>query len=187
MNRRSYFRFREAFTLIELCAVVVVIGILAGVSFPVYFQFRSKAEAVSCAANMRVLYGGAAAYVQEHQAWPKIPKVQKKSDGGIQAGASQEIANKWIAALKPYGVGEYTWRCPSVERDMRKHGKPDALKIPRLDYTPTLFEGGALAPYQWTTHPWFIERGSPHGKGPLIILADGRVVTVEDLMRLTGK
>lgn len=187
MKRQSYGRVRLAFTLIELCAVVVVIGILAGVTFPVYLQFRAKAEAVSCAANMRVLYGGVSAYVQEHQAWPQISSARPKSDGGIASAPTQDSASRWIAALKPYGVGEYTWRCPSVERDMRKHGKPEALKVPRLDYTPTLFEGGPLAPYQWTTHPWFIERGSAHGSGPLIILADGTVVTVEELMRKAGK
>lgn len=181
------FNFQKGFTLLEVFASVVVIAILAGITMPLYSNFRGKAETLSCAANLRSLYSGVSSYVQDHQVWPRISKPRPTTTGGEDSDQPNSYESRWIAALKPYGISDKTWRCPSIEREMRKHGKPDAVKHVRLDYTPTAFGGGALAPYQWPTHPWFIERGAAHGAGPQIILTDGSVVTVQDLMRRGGQ
>lgn len=173
--------FQKGFTLLEIFASVVVIGILAGISVPIYTQFRGKAESLGCAANLRGLYGGAAAYIQDNQRWPRIAK--PPTTEGQPSDQPNSFESQWIAALKPYGVTTKAWRCPSLEREVRRRGKPGASEHVRIDYTPTSFGSGALAPYQWPSHPWFIERGAAHGGGPQIILTDGSVVTIEDLLR----
>lgn len=181
MNRDPVSSLKRAFTILELCSVILVIGLLAAISIPVYSRFKARAAALNCVSNLKSLYAGAAAYTSENESWPQIAPPNQSS--GQSDPASREYATRWIKALNPYGVTDRYWRCPSVEADVRKHGGEKAVAMPRLDYNPTRFGTGAFAPFQWTSHPWFIERGAPHTGGPLIILTDGSVVTVEDLMR----
>lgn len=55
---------RAAFTLVELLVVIVIIGILAGLLFPVARSMRSRADITKCTANLRlwsvVIHGYAA-------------------------------------------------------------------------------------------------------------------------------
>lgn len=46
-------RGRAAFTLVELLVVIVIIGALAGLSFPMITSMRGKAEVTKCTANLR--------------------------------------------------------------------------------------------------------------------------------------
>ena len=179
-------RLSCGFTLLETLGSVLVLGILIAIAVPVVAGFKERADMFACAANMRSLYSGAAAYVQEHQNWPQIaPSAQ---DGGsFSRMENRSVASQWIEALKPYGISSQTWRCPSIERLMRTKGKEGAVEKERIDYTPTRFGTGPLSPYQWATHPWFIEVGAGHGGGPQIILTDGSVLSVQDVMRQVGR
>ena len=173
----------DGFTLIEIISVIVVLGLLASFSVPIYTGIRKKAEGMVCAGNLRTLYGGASAYLQDHQAWPRI--LPPKNSGGAPPDSS--YTSQWLEVYAPYGITSQNWRCPSIERAIRAEGKPGAIDRPRIDFSPTIFEGGPMAPYQWPTHPWFIEKGAAHGSGPLIILTNGAVVTVDELVRMGGK
>jgi hypothetical protein len=48
----------------------------------------------------------------------------------------------------------------------------------RVDYYATPFDASPRTPYRWSTQPWFIEKGSPHPGGNLIIYEDGAVLTL---------
>jgi type II secretory pathway pseudopilin PulG len=165
---------------LEILCALVVVGILATLAVPWYSQIRARAEALKCASNLKALGGGAAAYLADNQKWPQI-----QAESGIPSlqSASQPDSptSQWIAALAPYGVTARMWRCPTTERRIRQLGSAKATEHNRIDYSPTRFEPTPMAPWEYPTHPWFVERGSAHGKGPLIYLGDGRVVTFQDL------
>lgn len=46
---------KKGFTLVELMVVVAILGILVAVAVPVYNNSTSKAEAKTCAANIRTI------------------------------------------------------------------------------------------------------------------------------------
>jgi prepilin-type N-terminal cleavage/methylation domain-containing protein len=180
--------FQLAFTLLELLGAVVILGILAGIGFPLFVQFRDRAETVLCGSKLRGLYNGTAAYVHDNQAWPSIlPSTRAEHSGGAGKEGAASFDARWVEALKPYGISEQDWYCPTQERARLRRGvAASSEKDPRparIDYTPTLFQGGGMAPYQWPKHPWFIERGSPHGTGPQIILTNGAVVSIDEVIR----
>ena len=59
-------------------------------------------------------------------------------------------------------------------------GNPD-MSIPaniRVDYFASPFDNKPRTPYRWSNQPWFIEKGSPHPGGNLIIYEDGSTLTL---------
>lgn len=60
-------RSRAAFTLIELLAVIAIIGILAGLLIPVVGNARDRARAVECQSNLRQVHVALLLYLQDHK------------------------------------------------------------------------------------------------------------------------
>jgi len=56
----------HAFTLIELMIVVAIVGFLATVSVPQYFQYQAKARQTEVAVNLASLHTAQQAYYAEH-------------------------------------------------------------------------------------------------------------------------
>jgi prepilin-type N-terminal cleavage/methylation domain-containing protein len=164
---------RRGFTLLELATVIVVIAILASMFLGGMGSMRARAERANCSANLRSLYGGASAYIQQQGQWPQIEVRLLQSD-------REEYARQWIAALKPYGLTQANWTCPTQHRIL---GSPDLAKHPRVDYNATPFDSRPRTPFTWTTQPWFVEHASVHDGGPLLIYSDGRVLSLSDVVR----
>jgi len=53
------------FTLVELMIVVAIIGILASVSIPVFTKYIKKSKTAESSLNLRKIYDGEVAYIQE--------------------------------------------------------------------------------------------------------------------------
>lgn len=175
----------RGYTLLELACAIVVIGILVTLAIPWYGQLRAKADTLKCSGNLKALGRGAAAYLDEHQRWPQIQA--ESGTPSLQASSRADSPSaQWIAVLSPYGIISQTWRCPTLERQLRRTGGNKVLEYTRIDYSPTRFSPGPTAPWEYPNHPWFVERGSAHGRGPLIYLTDGRVVTFQDLFSVSA-
>lgn len=164
----------RAFTLLELLVVLFIIAILTGLTLMVSGGLRARAQRAQCMANLRSLHVAANLYVQENNQWPQIYTIANKGK------SEQEFAELWIAALQPYGPQRKTWICPTIESFL---GNPDCEQPAnaRLDYIATAFDDKATTPHQWSGQPWFIERGALHGKGSLILFADGHIVQSDEL------
>jgi type II secretory pathway pseudopilin PulG len=157
-----------AFTLLEVFIVIVIIGILATLLFPVVSKMRARAQRAQCMANLRSLYVATELYLQQNGSWPQIA-TPDDSDA-----AQQSYAAAWIAALAPFGPTQKTWVCPTEQGLL---GNPD-LSNPqnrRVDYIATPFDDKPTTPHQWPRQPWFVENGNVHGNGNLIIFTDGSI------------
>ncbi len=173
---RELFWRRAGFTLLELVTVILVVAILGVMLLPIYHQIVTRATRARCAENLRGLHVAANLYMQDHHAWPQI------SNAGV---ARSVIATKWIARLKPYGVEQINWICPSIQQLM---GNPD-LNNPqnvRIDYTATPFDSKPQTPFRWAKQPWFVENGNMHGSGNLIVFPDGHIDQMNDLLAGQG-
>ncbi|CAN5500796.1 hypothetical protein BH18VER1_BH18VER1_07730 [soil metagenome] len=165
----------RAFTVLELLIAVGIVAILGGLLVMALGGLRSRAQRAQCMANLRSLHVAASLYVQENDQWPQVYTVANKDK------SDEEFAELWIAALEPFGIARKAWICPTIQNDL---GNPD-YSTPaeaRIDYIATAFDDKPTSPGQWPNQPWFIERGKVHGKGNLIIFADGSVVQSDELI-----
>lgn len=169
-NRRQ--QHRRGFTLLELVTAILIIAILSVMIMPIIATVRSRLDRTRCMANMRSLHVATALYVQERRSWPQL----------VTPGASgtSQTAGRWIDALRPYGLDENAWVCPTIQR---LRGGPDLIKEEnrRIDYAPTPFDSNVLTPYRWATQPWFIEKANMHGNGNLIIFPDGHIQSLYEI------
>jgi prepilin-type N-terminal cleavage/methylation domain-containing protein/prepilin-type processing-associated H-X9-DG protein len=70
MRALSKARLIRAFTLIELLAVIAIIGILASLTLGVVARARSKAHVSQCTQNLKQLGLGLATFVQSYHVYP---------------------------------------------------------------------------------------------------------------------
>jgi hypothetical protein len=157
MNRKKNLRL----ALLAVAALMVMV-----VAKPAFSYLREFLEQRRCAQNMRIIHQALAAYLHDHDGvWPQGPAPDESG-----------WAEFWIAALKPYGVEESDWKCPSVPASEDSNG-PD----PVYHYVPTMFDGESGTAYRWQEQPWLIERVDSHRGGPLILFPDGSVRSYEGL------
>jgi prepilin-type processing-associated H-X9-DG protein/prepilin-type N-terminal cleavage/methylation domain-containing protein len=73
----SHIRKSSAFTLVELLAVIVIIGLLAAVIVPVISQARTRAQTATCVNNLRQIGTAMLLYAQNNKG--KLPPARDDS------------------------------------------------------------------------------------------------------------
>ncbi len=154
--------------------VIVVISILIVMVFGVTTNFQRRADRANCVANLTNLYAAANVYIQHHGSWPQV-------DYKLLQTEERRYAEAWVDALKPCGTIHKNWLCPTIQREL---GNPDMNnpKDMRIDYIANPFDDRMIAPFEFSNQPWFAERGDPHGEGNLVILTNGQILTLRDLI-----
>lgn len=125
---RSYSRRPVAFTLIELLVVVAIIGVLAGIAFPMIGSATQTARATKCLSNLRQLGAGAFLYAADHDG--TLPDDGSAADGsnGDNGGGIlyQQLLWPYLYPTKypglsgpaePPGFIGTVFQCPQAARD----------------------------------------------------------------------
>jgi prepilin-type processing-associated H-X9-DG protein len=108
-------------TLIEVIVIIAVIATLAGLLLPVFVQSRGRAQATTCATNLKNLYQAFAMYAQDNDG--RLPPYQNQigisvgcdspSCGGHWTRAVPEHGKELVSVLKPYTKSDGLWFCPA--------------------------------------------------------------------------
>jgi type II secretory pathway pseudopilin PulG len=163
-------RGSSGFTILEVLAIVAILGILAALLIPNYQGIVLKAQEAVCKSHMRAIHVALANYLQDHQdVWPQGPYPKDK--------VAWETF--WLATLKPYDISENTWQCPALKRVLADEGY-------RLHYTPSMFDATPGIARRWSRQPWLIERFGIHGQGPLICFPDGSIKSMARVLAEQG-
>jgi prepilin-type N-terminal cleavage/methylation domain-containing protein len=153
----------RAFTLLEILAVVAILGVLVVLSFPAIEKIRPAAERVVCMNNLRNLRAAFSGYASE--GWPQIPQE-------IKMGSLAE-QRWWLEKTeKDLGLSKSVWQCPTIRRQFA--GAPEKDR-PLIHYLPTPFSREPHRANKSPQMPWFIEIGDAHGQGNLLVRQNGTV------------
>lgn len=141
-------RTRKGFTLVELLVVIVIIAVLASLSFFGFSKVRSKARGATCASNLRQIGTAMLAYAGDNSG--QLPPLEDRTAPndnlkGIWPGliADGGYLPRVTNSLGQPSVGAGVWACPdctnprgngSVERAFNGYGAAEGsiLKVKRL-------------------------------------------------------
>jgi prepilin-type N-terminal cleavage/methylation domain-containing protein len=109
-------RRRNAFTLVELLAVITIIAMLAGMISPSLQRVRAKAETTACQSNLRQIGTAVWLYIPENE--NKFPSIN--NPWGTQY-FTNEGATNLLGALGPYGLTAKVLACPADLRSKESY------------------------------------------------------------------
>lgn len=108
------------FTLIELMIVVAIIGILASVSIPIFSKYIKKSKTSEASLNLRKIYDGEVAYIQEEATDEAGSVIEKQfvgaewtpaGDPGINKRTGTWDTDSWTAIkFAPDGPVQYSYQ-----------------------------------------------------------------------------
>jgi prepilin-type N-terminal cleavage/methylation domain-containing protein len=162
---------RCGFTLTELLVSIGIIAILATLTVQGYSKIAASVARGKCIANLRNLHVAFATYVQDNGYWPQQPD--------FESAYSQQYQDWWLTTMDPYTKSREIWKCPLLKKYGAYASKGEKLEI---HYTPTRFDARPTTPYRWEKQPWLIEVSNIHGNGPLLLMPDGSVRNLTDLV-----
>jgi len=104
--------FRNAFTLLQLIIVVVVLGILAGISIPQYTKLKERTFAKEAIANLKLIAATERVYYDENSTYRECNCITSEGCEAAAIGCNNifkldlKTANwAYIALLKEGGTG----------------------------------------------------------------------------------
>jgi prepilin-type N-terminal cleavage/methylation domain-containing protein/prepilin-type processing-associated H-X9-DG protein len=105
---------RTGFTLTEMLVVLVIIGILAGIAYPISRSMVGKAREAACLTNLRSVGVGLQGYLQEHN--DKMPEL---AQGRASKLDEQPVLE---TVLLPYLQSAEAFHCPADKTEFPKTG-----------------------------------------------------------------
>lgn len=128
----SRFHSDRAFTLIELLAVIAIIGVLAAILIPLVGSIRESAHQTECTSNLRQIMATLHLYAADHDG--NLPIATRATDPTIQP-ITKSPNSRWSRDLEEYlpqsrraNASNHVWDneifvCPSAETPTGKSGR----------------------------------------------------------------
>ncbi|MFA6961408.1 MAG: prepilin-type N-terminal cleavage/methylation domain-containing protein [Opitutaceae bacterium] len=86
---------KRAFTLVELLAVLAIVGILAAIIIPVTASMRANARTSTCASNLRQLGVAGLLYAQDHQGRFSTSRLYNPSNHATEPGVVDYVISDY--------------------------------------------------------------------------------------------
>jgi general secretion pathway protein G len=100
-KKRNSRRSKEAFTLIEIMLVIVIIGIIVGIAAPKISGKLGKAQNVAARASLKAVEGAVQSYEMDNLRLPEsLEDLTKQKDGNGPYLKPSELMDPWSQKFK---------------------------------------------------------------------------------------
>ena len=130
-------KITEGFTLVEILIVVVIIGILAAVAIPTYFQYVERGYASDAKVQIKNILENAKLYYSENDEFPEDVKIM--NDEGY-ANVPESTLRKWNFTLD-LAYEQTTGLSGTVTAESLEEMKGGAGKVILYDVTAGKYMG----------------------------------------------
>jgi len=147
-SRGALTRSDDAFTLVELLVVILIIGILAAIAIPVFIGQKSKASDALAREMARTAAQAAETYATDHSGFYTgitEPKQLREYEGAIQVGAGNGNAYLSVAEAKESGKGYVVTAVAPVTADTFTYTKRENGEVSRTCKAESTNKGGCPA------------------------------------------
>ena len=151
---------RRAFTLVELLAVIAIIGVLIGLIFPAAQAARSAARRVQCANNVRQLAVGFTSYAASNGAFPAFAMSWDSTAYTARCGGTPGQwydDHGWYSQLGPF-IEQLAW-FNSIRFD-KSFSDPVNEQPRRAKIALYACPDDGLKENEWTNSTWARVRGN---------------------------
>ena len=148
---------------------VTLVAVLVSLAFWGYEPVKEKAFSVICISKIKSIHSGLTASLSDNGIWPQAPNL-----------APEALDEWWINTLKPYGVTQKTWICPTMKQLASANG--DTTSALKSSYVIARFDDKPNSAYKYQTQPWLIEKADFHRNGPNVCFPDGSVQSLESIL-----
>ena len=194
----SIFTRVRAFTLVELLAVIAIVGILAAIIIPVVGMMRESARATQCASNLRQLQTAASLWIADHG--NQMPDARQ---WGYNQGASSEAQKYQLNAYlniratkgQAWGDAPSAMKCESAfanQASTQEWGRTYSINTyatSTLDGETRLASNGYPARLSWIPNParmaFFMDGAAAVGSGSYQTNVSGSYVAPSSATPLT--
>ena len=136
MNQPASSRRRRGLTLVELLAVIAIIGLLVGLLMPAIQSARESSRRTTCTGNLKTLALASLSHLEHigtfpSAGWPQI--ITSPPSSLAAAGFNEEQQGGWMFNILPF------MECEAIRNS------PNAATCPPAFACPTTAAGGAVA------------------------------------------
>ena len=160
---KSTTTLRRGFTIMEMLAVVMIIGMLVGLLLPSVQSLRERARQISCSNNLMQVGLGFSGY---HASFDQLPVQLSGTDGSTKVGADNDRRLSAFVALLPFlghdgTLERMNGELPFGVRDQWVYGADGELLESVNNDDKELWVAGGPEPFQknydiwWTSIPEF--------------------------------
>lgn len=155
---------RRGLTLVELLAVIAIIGLLVGLLMPAIQSARESSRRTTCTGNMKTLALASLAHLEHIGTFPSAGWPQGGGGADATLGFNEEQRGGWMFNILPFMELEA----------LRNQGSSASSTCPPVFACPTTVAGGAVA----STSTGNVKRG--------LVCYAGNMGSIGRLPRLSG-